>query len=244
MLRVSVHAGPWRQASLFNRLDWLDIGYERLAALADYKVVLFKIGEGAMPPVQVTQYPRWSSSLWDLVMRSIGACLDAYPTKSRGPSKNPRRKTAFAESMCAILSHSPSDGTGGRHIGALQIDLLPPSRGRYVTSASEDLQPDRDPREFTFTPNFLRPAELVMRACTALLSDAAGQPPPVPRQLEPEVETIDGKDYVIVHLLPEPARTGFLRWLDQNDPAIAAPANAPDGLADLELFSLFVHRGI
>ena len=47
MLRVSIHAGPLAKISRSNRLDWLDIGYQRLAPAADYKVVLFKIGEGA-----------------------------------------------------------------------------------------------------------------------------------------------------------------------------------------------------
>ncbi len=66
MLRVSIHAGSLRTISRFNRLDWLDIGYNELGPLATYKVVLFKIGEGVVPPVYLPSYPRWSSSLNDL----------------------------------------------------------------------------------------------------------------------------------------------------------------------------------
>lgn len=51
MLRVSIHAGPAREVSRFNRVDWLDIGYEELAPIADYKVVLFQAGEGAGRPL-------------------------------------------------------------------------------------------------------------------------------------------------------------------------------------------------
>jgi hypothetical protein len=40
MLRVSIHAGPLATISRFNRLDWLDIGYQQLEANADYKIVL------------------------------------------------------------------------------------------------------------------------------------------------------------------------------------------------------------
>lgn len=43
--------GPARAVSRFNRTDWLDIGYEELAPIADYKVALFQAGEGARPPV-------------------------------------------------------------------------------------------------------------------------------------------------------------------------------------------------
>ena len=35
MLRVSIHAGPAREVSRFNRVDWLDIGYEELALWRD-----------------------------------------------------------------------------------------------------------------------------------------------------------------------------------------------------------------
>ena len=61
MLRVSIHAGPLAKISRSNRLDWLDIGYQRLAPAADYKIVLFKIGEGA---VQASQFADQCPSLF------------------------------------------------------------------------------------------------------------------------------------------------------------------------------------
>lgn len=42
MLKVSVHAGPLASASRFNLVAWVDIGYERLEPVADYKTVLYQ----------------------------------------------------------------------------------------------------------------------------------------------------------------------------------------------------------
>src|ERR1700733_7646354 len=84
MLRVSIHAGPLATISRSNRLDWLDIGYQRLAPAADHKGVLFKIGEGALPPVDPPTPPRWPASLWDLVARSIARSL--FPAAAPNPA--------------------------------------------------------------------------------------------------------------------------------------------------------------
>jgi hypothetical protein len=75
MLRVSIHAGPLREISRFNRVDWVDIGYDQLGVLANYKVVLFNVGEGVSSPVRLSSYPRWSASLWDLTARAIALGL-------------------------------------------------------------------------------------------------------------------------------------------------------------------------
>ena len=71
MLRVSIHSALPSQATRFNRTDWLDIGYQTLESHAEYKIVLFEAGIGAREPVCLRAYPRWSSSLWDLVARAI-----------------------------------------------------------------------------------------------------------------------------------------------------------------------------
>lgn len=71
MLRVSIHSSLPSEASRFNRTDWLDIGYQSLKSHAEYKIVLFEAGIGAREPVCLRAYPRWSSSLWDLVARAI-----------------------------------------------------------------------------------------------------------------------------------------------------------------------------
>jgi hypothetical protein len=71
MLRVSFHAGLPSQASRYNRLGWLDIGYAKLSPIANYKVFLFEAGIGGREPVYLDNYPRWSASLWDLVARAM-----------------------------------------------------------------------------------------------------------------------------------------------------------------------------
>ena len=79
MLRVTVHAGRPSQATRFNRQDWIDIGYQKLGVEATYKVVLWEQGIGARQPVYLESYPRWSSSLWDLVARAIALALWTAP---------------------------------------------------------------------------------------------------------------------------------------------------------------------
>lgn len=99
MLRVSVHAGLPSQASRYNRLGWLDVGYEDLKPVANYKVFLFEAGVGARETVYLENYPRWSSSLWDLVARAMalaywraGPALDlptGEPPQAVGPDGEP-----------------------------------------------------------------------------------------------------------------------------------------------------------
>jgi hypothetical protein len=144
MLRVSIHAGPWQEASVYNRLDWLDIGYHRLKARADYKIVLFKVGEDAMPPVILKSYPRWSESMWDLVAHSIALTLKKYPTPPEvGLSEKIfAKRSATIESMTAMVSHFPNGGVGARHVGRLEIDLIAGTRCTYLAKAAPLCQCD------------------------------------------------------------------------------------------------------
>ena len=67
MLSVSIHASSPENAGRFNRLARLDIVYQRLSPVADYKVALLERNSDPVAPRTLAQYPRWSSSLWDLV---------------------------------------------------------------------------------------------------------------------------------------------------------------------------------
>jgi hypothetical protein len=51
VLHVSIHAGALKEVCAANRLDWLDIGYAKLGADADYRVALFRVDRGAAPIV-------------------------------------------------------------------------------------------------------------------------------------------------------------------------------------------------
>jgi len=110
MLKVSIHAGPSEAVSRFNLLGWLDIGYEKLAPVADYKTFLFQSGVGASLPTSIYAYPRWSASLWDLTARAIALglrteldCLtEEVPTVQREG-----KAFAFAKQICALIEHVP-----------------------------------------------------------------------------------------------------------------------------------------
>src|ERR1700733_9583240 len=113
MLRLSTHAGPLKAMSRFNRLDWVEIGYETLNRHADYKVVLFEVGNGARPQVVLRNYPRWSGSVWDLVARSIALALSPDPSQPQElaqPARWGEKKFAFVEVMSAVVQHIPNAG--------------------------------------------------------------------------------------------------------------------------------------
>jgi len=247
MLRVSIHAGPVRTMSRFNRLDWLDVGYNELGPLATYKVVLFKIGEGAVPPVLLPSYPRWSSSLWDLAARAIARSL--YP-EARNPEESvpsaelaPKRP-AFAETISAAIEHIPNSGVAVSRLASMQIDEDKKARCVYRAHIDEDLQTTKKTEDFAFAPKFLRPAELVMRALLFSMTGDIDAMPPRPALNIPNTCELDGQPYVAIHKLIEPARTGLLRWLAQHRRAPVAHPTAPEGLAHWDLFQEFLSQAI
>lgn len=79
MLRVNIHAGPLSKIYRYNLVAWLDIAYEKLAPIANYKTILFEAGHGATLPVPLENYPRWSAKLgrnWTFIAPEIIARLD------------------------------------------------------------------------------------------------------------------------------------------------------------------------
>jgi hypothetical protein len=249
MLRVSIHAGPLATISRFNRLDWLDIGYQQLKANADYKIVLFKIGEGALAPVILPGYPRWSASLWDLVARAIARALFRAENANSlqevvPPAQCVKKKRAFAEVMSAVIQHMPNAGPAVHRLGAMQIDEHKSSRCVYQAHIEEDLRPDRKTEEFYFAPSFLQPSELVLRALLFWLSGSLDVMPPRPVLSSPKGKIIDGKQYLLIHQLKEPARTGLVRWLYHQRRPPTPTAAAPEGLVDYETFYEFLGKAV
>ena len=77
MLRVTVELWPGGRESGKRVIATADIGRVRRAAFADYQVQLEEGVLGAVGDVAyVSDYPRWSASVWDLVARSIAAALN------------------------------------------------------------------------------------------------------------------------------------------------------------------------
>jgi len=252
MLRVSIHAGPLKSISRFNRTDWLDIGYQTLDDRAVYKVVLFKIGEGGVPPVLLRRYPRWSSSLWDLSARALTRAL--YPVRDNKQEANPQeqvpaaqhvtKKRAFAESMCAVIQHMPNSGAAVRRLASMQIEEHKSQRCMYRARIEEDLQTTRETEFFKFAPSFLQPAELVLRAALFSMSGSVDVFPPRPPLQLPKDKVIEGKRFVAIHQLKEPARSGLLRWLYRHHRAPVAQAGAPEGLVLWSIFEDFLKHAI
>lgn len=247
MLRVNIHAGPLAMVSRFTRTDWLDIGYERLDTLADYKVVLFSVDVGASPPVFLRSYPRWSASLWDLVARATARALTGTVEAAHDdapPLVTATQRPAFADAVSVVLEHAPSWGSSGRRLGAMEVVRHQRTRGVYRARIEEDLQPARSTLAFEFRPRVLRPAELVLRAALLRLTGQLATMPPRPALYLPNPRLVDGRPYVPIHQLPEPARTGFLRWLHRCSEPPRLAANAPDGLAPETLYTLFLREAV
>src|SRR5687768_10383817 len=99
MLKVFLHNAAPGGTTQFNSLGRLDIAYERLDIVADYKACLTVAGRGDLPLVFVKEYPRWTASIWDLVTRAI--CMSLYGDE-RLPEIAHSRRGAFAEMLTAV----------------------------------------------------------------------------------------------------------------------------------------------
>jgi len=84
MLKITVSLIPGGQGTE-RQLGELHISNVRGGALADYKCVLS--GDDLPEPVLVHlgRYPRWSSSVWDLVARAIAKSLSGQERLPRRP---------------------------------------------------------------------------------------------------------------------------------------------------------------
>lgn len=247
MLRVSIHAGPLAGITRFNRLDWLDIGYDKLAAVADYKVVLFNTSIGATDVVHLRNYPRWSASLWDLVARAIALALSpalSDAVEAVQPAKTVEKRVAFAEAISAVIEHHPTYGRVGRRLAAMEVVRHGKTRGLYHARVEEDLQPSRSTVPFVFAPAYLSPAELIMRAALVGLTGDHSELPPRPTLRTPRSFNVDGKACVAIHRIHEPARTGFRRWLDRYGEPPSPHDGAPEGVAPEAEFVRFLQEAV
>lgn len=246
MLHVSVHSGALTAASRFNTLAWLDIGYERLEPIADYKVVLFQSGIGATLPVTLPNYPRWSASLWDLTARALALCLSAASgeaSEAIQPVPCTRKRFAFASRISAEIAHTPSgSGRHRRTLGTVEIAQAK-QRGVYVARFDEHTQPRHTTAPFRFAADYLHPAELLLHACAVRLTGQAELPPRPALCVPPPVE-INGVRFVPLHLLVEPARTGFAQWLARNSEPPLEHEKAPLGIAPETLYAQFLRDAV
>lgn len=223
MLKVFLHNGPLASVSQFNQLGRLDIGYEVLDIHADYKAVLTMAGAGELPPVQLTGYPRWTASVWDLVMRAATVAL--HGTEEL-PGLDIARRGAFAQQLTAIVQHWPDGMEQGRStVGTAQVRMLR-KRCRYVATFEDDILGSQTSAEFSHTPDVLVPWDLVARAY-AWASHGRASMPPRPALYMPLPLEQAGQVVVALDTVREPARTGLQRWM-LNKGVATVPA---DGLS-------------
>jgi hypothetical protein len=247
MLRLSTHAGPLKAMSRFNRLDWVEIGYETLNRHADYKVVLFEVGRGAREQVALRGYPRWSGSIWDLVVRSIALALSPDPRQPQElaqPVQWGKKKFAFVEAMSAVIQHIPNAGGGIRQLASMELTYDESAAGAYRVTIEEEMLATKELASFIFAPEFLRPAELVMRAALVGLTGSMDELPSRPLLYKPTPEIIKLRPHVRVDNIREPARSGFRRWLIQRRKETKGSAVDPVGTVPYPLFEDFLDKAV
>ncbi|MBV8037349.1 hypothetical protein [Roseateles sp.] len=213
MLKLTLHASSPRNATPFNRVGMLDIAYEKLAARADYKALLWTAGIGEQAPVKLQNYPRWSASVWDLVIRII--CLAISRKEEVWPAVIPNaRKGAYTLELCAIVEHWP-DGSDTRRtvVGTAHLKMCN-RRCNYRATFEDDILGVRATEVFRHTPKVLNNWDLLTRAYAWLTTDST-QLAPRPELYKPIPIAVKDASYVHLDTVSEPARTGCYRWLEK-----------------------------
>ncbi|MBL8390041.1 MAG: hypothetical protein JNK17_17665 [Hydrogenophaga sp.] len=213
MLRVSIHHSALADRSTGNLCALLEVVYAKQSIMADYVVGLGLSGEGQREPAAVLNYPRWAGSLWDLVVRALGASL--YGNRPIPPADKPDRRCAYSTKLCAVIEGSDAQRSG-LLLGSASVMQDGKERGRYVVELQEDILGTHRGR-LVFGTKRLNPAELLLRAaCQALYG--AEQPGARPALIVPSVLKVEGVDHFDIEGLREPARTGFKRYLARQYP--------------------------
>lgn len=233
MLKVYIHSGLLSTRNLGNQLATLDIAYSKRAFLADYLVAMNIKGAGEVPPDTVTNYPRWSASLWDLVVRALTRIL--YRDDCAKPTRYVDRRCAYATKMCIVVERSTLDDQG-MVLATGEILHIEGKRGHYVVNLDEDIL-GRYSATFQYGMKHLQHADLVLRAlCWALYGqDTPGKRPAL---LIPPTVNVEGVNRFHIDALPQPARTGFNRYR-----APLGAAEAPDPMPSMDDYALFLAKG-
>ncbi len=221
MLKVTLHRGVAKERTHSNELGVLDIAYRKQEALADYAVALSLRQAGEREPATLTGYPRWSTSLWDLVARALTAVL--YRASQAPSAGKPDKRCAYATRICAAIERQTA-ADRGRELGTVDIWQRGRQRGVYTAVFTEDILGEVT-ADFEYGRKDLNPADLLLRAiCWALYGkDVLG---PVSALILPPTMVVDGVDRFHVESLSEPAKTGFLRHQARVYPTVEPEALA------------------
>lgn len=207
MIRVIIFSGDLATLNPGKQLAVLDIAYAKKGHLFHYLVAMSLRGVGEMPPDGVASYPRWSASLWDLVARGLTRVL--YRADQAPALGEPDRRCAYATKICAVIEKATLTERAVE-LGTVEIAQKTGQRGHYTATFTEDVMGSRE-AHFVYGQKQLNPADLLLRAiCWALFDQD---------QMGPTLKLDDGFDYFHLEALREPAKTGFLRYLEHSMPA-------------------------
>lgn len=212
MLKVSLHHGSPGRESAQNLLGRLDIGYQKLDAYADYKLVMTAAGIGELPPARVTDYPRWAAGIWDLVARAICVCLHRREVLEGG--NMPGRRGAFIQDMTAVIEHWP-DGLDIRRstVGTAHVRMRH-RRCHYTATFQDDILGTQESTVFNHAPEALTPWDLLCRAYAWTIHEHF-ELPARPSLYTPIPVQHAGQSLVCLDTVAEPAATGIRRWLQK-----------------------------
>ncbi len=209
MLKVFLHNAAPNGLNQFNRLGRLDIGYDKLDAYADYKVVLMQSGVGEFPPTRVEGYPRWSASIWDLVTRAI--CQSLWLEEAL-PPVGPARRGAYADQLTALVEHWPDGFELGRSTVGMARISMHRKKCQYLATFEDDIMGEVCSSPFRHTPDALSPWDLLARAYAWTCHESFRLPPRPTLYTQLTIED-GGQTLVPLEMVKEPARTGVARWL-------------------------------
>ncbi len=91
MLRITVEIFPGGDESRRRELAHADIGNVSMGALSRYVARVYESGIDDVKTAEISEYPRWSASVWDLVARCVAKALTgkeeipAHPTPLQIP---------------------------------------------------------------------------------------------------------------------------------------------------------------
>jgi hypothetical protein len=212
MLKVTLHHATPGRENAQNLLGRLDIGYAKLDAHADYKLVMTAKGIGELPPARLTSYPRWAAGVWDLVARCICMCLHGREEIAGGEMSG--NAGAFIENMTAVIEHWP-DGLDTRRATVATAHVkMRRRRCQYTAIFHDDLLGTRESTVFEHAPEGLTPWNLLACAYVWTVHERF-QMPPRPALYTPVPVEQGGQSLVCLETVAEPAATGIKRWLER-----------------------------
>lgn len=247
MLKITVHSGDLVDVSPYNRIGSIDVAYARnvptpeaVAAdktgqmkaastqfLADYLTLAFIYGLGETEAATLEGYPRWAGSTWDLIARCIA--LSLYRVEAVEPMGAFDGPSAYATAMSVVVESVATElNRGHRRVAQGEIRLVNRVNRVYEASFDETINVGVHAR-FTHRAKRLVPLNLLMRAlCWALWQRESLGPRPAPISLTADAERVD------LFAVAQPARGGFMRWLDTHHPgtadAVESTGQAPTAL--------------